>query len=254
MAERVLTVRGLDAWYTTQSLLGKKTRRQVLFDVSFSILPGETLGLVGESGSGKTTLAKAVLGLLPGGDVAGEVVHGAPLPQMVFQDPYGSLNPAKTVGWIVEEPLRIAGVRDRAARRERALDALGRVGLEPSLFARRPRELSGGQRQRVSIAAALVRRPALLVADEPVSALDVTVQRQILELLKDLKRDFGLAYLFISHDLNIVSELCDRVLVMREGRIIEENTVRELFVNPRQDYTKRLIADSAGESLAQGEK
>jgi peptide/nickel transport system ATP-binding protein len=239
MASTVLQVNNLNVWYMEAGSILKKRRKQIIFDVSFSIYPGETLGLVGESGSGKTTLSRAVLGLLP--HSSGEIVHGTERPQMVFQDPYGSLNPAKTVGWIVEEPLRISGLYGRAERRRLAADMLERVGLGEQYMRCRPKELSGGQRQRVSIAAALMRRPGLVVLDEPVSALDVTVQSQLLKLLRQLKAESKLSYLFISHDLNVVYQLCDRVMVMKDGRIIEENSADALFDNPREEYTKRLV-------------
>ncbi|MBR2880311.1 MAG: ABC transporter ATP-binding protein, partial [Oscillospiraceae bacterium] len=164
-----------------------------------------------------------------------------PRPQMVFQDPYGSLNPSKTIGWIVEEPLRLYGKYDKAERRRRVLEMLERVGLGGDFAKRYPRELSGGQRQRVSIAAALIRRPRFIIADEPVSALDVTIQAQILELLREVHREKELSYLFISHDLNVIYQLCDRVMVMKDGEIIEQGTVDEIFDNPKKEYTKKLL-------------
>ena len=160
---------------------------------------------------------------------------------MVFQDPFSSLNPARTIGWTLAEPLRAAGVRDRAAREARVAELLERGRSEAACAGRRPWELSGGQRQRVSIAAAVIARPRLVVADEPVSALDVTIQAQILRLLVDLRREYDLSYLFISHDLNVVYQLCNRVLVMRHGQIVEENTVEELFAHPRHPYTRQLL-------------
>lgn len=211
----------------------------MLRDVSIRLDPGEVLGIVGESGSGKSTLAKCVLGLVT--DVEGVLEVNSPRPQMVFQDPYGSLNPAKTVGWILEEPLRAAGVRDRGERRQRVRDFLPLVGLEEEHLTRKPAQLSGGQRQRVAIAAALIQGSKLIVLDEPVSALDVTLQAQILQLLADLKERLGLSYLFISHDLAVVYQLCDRVAVMTGGEIVEEGDVDQIYDHPQYPYTKKLL-------------
>ncbi|MCC8122667.1 MAG: ATP-binding cassette domain-containing protein [Oscillospiraceae bacterium] len=241
MPEPVLEVKGLTVGYGTET---RKKGRQVLHDISFSLYRGEILGLVGESGSGKSTLCKAILGMLSG--YQGEIIHHTRRPQMVFQDPFGSLNPAKQVGWMIEEPLRAMGGIKKAERRRRVLDMLARVGLSEEYAARRPRELSGGQRQRVAIAAALIARPELVIADEPVSALDVTIQAQILTLLQTLGRELGLSYLFVSHDLNVVYQICDRALVLYEGRIVEENTVEALFAHPQADYTRRLIEAADG--------
>ena len=240
--EPVLEVRHLNSYYTEGRSLfgGKNKRRQVLKDVSFDICKGEIVGLVGESGSGKTTLSRAILGLVQ--DYDGQVIHHSLRPQMVFQDPFSSLNPAHSIGWILEEPLRVQGKLNAAQRREAVLEVLEQVGLGAEFAARRPRELSGGQRQRVSIASAVISRPKLIVADEPVSALDVTIQAQILQLLVDLKKQYDLSYLFISHDLNVVYQICNRVLVMQHGVIVEQNTVDELFHNPQHPYTKQLLA------------
>ena len=175
-------------------------------------------------------------------EVTGEIRHFTKRPQMIFQDPFGSLNPAKTVGWIVEEPLRAYGKYDAAERRRRVLDMLERVGLGRAQAELRPAQLSGGQRQRVSIATALIQRPRFLIADEPVSALDVTIQAQILDLLWDLRRDLDLSYLFISHDLNVIYSTCDRVMVMEKGRIIEQGTVDEVYDHPQHEYTKKLLS------------
>ena len=239
MAEPVLEVKNLNIWYSDSAVFGKKKPVQILHNVSFSMQKGEILGLVGESGCGKSTLSKAILGIIPADE--GEIIHHTKRPQMVFQDPFSSLNPAKTVGWIVEEPLRVFGKYDRDERKRRVYDMLRRVGLEEEHAGRKPRELSGGQRQRVSIAAALIQRPRLIIADEPVSALDVTIQAQIIELLLELKRDLDLSYLFISHDLNVIHQLCDRVMVMQKGVIVEENSVDALFDNPKHEYTRRLL-------------
>ncbi|MBS7316587.1 MAG: ABC transporter ATP-binding protein [Clostridiaceae bacterium] len=234
----VLQLEHVDAYYRQ----GRK-RIQALHDVSFCIHQGEILGLVGESGCGKSTTAKVVTGILQ--DYTGTVERFGARPQMVFQDPLSSLNPAKTVDWLLQEPLRIAGV-SKAERRDAARRILSRVGLGEEHLKRRPAELSGGQRQRVAIAAALIQRPALIVADEPVSALDVTIQAQILELMLELKRELGLSYLFISHDLGVIYRICDRVLVMREGRIVEQGPVLDIYTHPQDPYTRHL-ASLAGE-------
>ena len=168
--------------------------------------------------------------------------------QMIFQDPYSSLNPSRTVGWLLEEPLRARGklepdrAMSAADMRCAALEMLGTVGLSEEYYDRRPSQLSGGQRQRISIGQALITRPGLVIADEPVSALDVTIQAQILETLKDINRREGVAILFISHDLGVVRALCSRVVVMKQGRIVESGPVDEVFYHPREDYTKLLIA------------
>ncbi|WP_294855303.1 ABC transporter ATP-binding protein [uncultured Oscillibacter sp.] len=236
-----LSVRHLTCGYESGGgLLGKAKRREVLHDVTFDVCEGEILGLVGESGTGKSTLAKAILGMIK--PDSGEIVHYTKRPQMIFQDPYSSLNPAYSVAWILEEPLRIFGKYNTLERAQRVRDILDRVELPEEVLDAKPAELSGGQRQRVSIAAALIQRPKFLVADEPVSALDVTIQAQILGLLKKLNQELELSYLFISHDLNVVYQLCDRVLVMKDGRIVEQGTVEELFGNPKEDYTRRLLA------------
>ena len=234
MSDPIVRIRNLNSWY------GKgKERKQVLRDVSVELAPGEVLGIVGESGSGKSTLAKCVLGMVT--DITGELTVNSPRPQMVFQDPYGSLNPAKTVGWILEEPLRAAGVKDKNQRRKIVAELLPLVGLEEEHLNRKPAQLSGGQRQRVAIAAALIQGSRLIVLDEPVSALDVTLQAQILRLLADLKERLGLSYLFISHDLAVVYQLCDRVAVMTGGEIVEMGDVDEIYDHPKHPYTKKLL-------------
>ncbi len=233
----IIRLEGLNSFYGAG-----KSRKQVLRGVSMELREGEILGLVGESGSGKTTLARCVLGLVT--DIEGELAVNAVRPQMVFQDPYGSLNPAKTVGWILEEPLRAAGIRDRVERRDRVMEMLALVGLEQEHLERRPAQLSGGQRQRVAIAAALIQGAKLVVLDEPVSALDVTLQAQILQLLADLKEELGLSYLFISHDLAVVYQICDRVCVLYQGQIVEQGDVDTVYDHPRHEYTKDLLAAS----------
>ena len=239
--EPVLEVRHLNSYYQEgRNLLNRKgRRRQVLHDISFHIDQGEIVGLVGESGCGKTTLSRTILGMI--GDYEGEIIHRSQRPQMVFQDPYSSLNPARTIGWILEEPLRAQGKLTARERKEAVGKMLEKIGLGQEYAARRPHELSGGQRQRVSIASAVITRPGLVIADEPVSALDVTIQAQILELLVELNQESDLSYLFISHDLNVVYQICSRVLVMKDGAIVEQNTVDELFDHPQHPYTRQLL-------------
>ena len=242
MAEQlVLEVKNLNSWYREgSSFSSRRNRRQVLKDVSLTLHEGEVLGIVGESGSGKSTLARAVLGMLD--DLKGDIIHHTKRPQMVFQDPYSSLNPMRTIRWILEEPLKIYGKYNAQERLQRVTEALEKVGLDDEYLTRRPPQLSGGQRQRVCIATALIVRPRLLILDEAVSALDVTIQAQILRLLVELKKEFNLSYLFISHDLNVVYQLCDRAIVMKRGEIVEQNTVDELFDHPQHPYTRQLLA------------
>lgn len=210
--KKVLEVCHLNAYYREG-----RVRRQILQDVSFTLHEGEIVGLVGGSGSGKTTLCKCVLGLLKEYD--GVVIHHTKRPQMVFQDPYGSLNPRKTIGWILEEPLKVQGGFSKEERRRKAEEMLERVHLPKEFYKRYPKELSGGQRQRVSIATALMTGTKFILADEPLSALDVTVQAQMIELLKELQEKEKICYLFVSHDLDVVHLLCDRVLKV-EGKTV----------------------------------
>ena len=238
--EPVLEVRHVTAGYREGGMFSGKTEHIVLHDVTFDVLRGEILGLVGESGSGKSTLARTILGMVR--PDSGEIIHHTKRPQMVFQDPYSSLNPAYTVAWSLEEPLRIYGKYDAAERKRRVREMLSRVELPEECLSARPEELSGGQRQRVSIAVALLQRPRFLIADEPVSALDVTIQAQILQLLKTLRGELDLSYLFISHDLNVVWQLCDRVLVMQRGVVVEQGPVRQVFDRPQHPYTRALLA------------
>ena len=223
--------------------------------VSFDVMPGETLGLVGESGSGKSTTGYCVLQLLK--PTSGSVLfEGTELTQLgredlrrmrremqiVFQDPYSSLDPRMTVGDIVGEPLIVHGIGTRRERTVRIRDLLDVVGFNPSYTNRYPHEFSGGQRQRIGIARALALSPKLIVCDEPVSALDVSIQAQILNLLKDLQRDFGLTYLFIAHDLAVVRGMSDRIAVMNRGELVEIGPAEEVYKNPQDDYTKALLS------------
>ena len=233
---------------------GRVNRRvHAVEGVSFAIAPNETLALVGESGCGKSTTAKALAGLVPyGGDIAigGRNLVGLDREarkavrrdvQMIFQDPYASLDPRMRVGDLVAEPLLIHGIGSREERRERVAALFQRVGLSADQMEQYPHEFSGGQRQRICIARALTLRPKLIIADESVSALDVSVQARVLELLKELQREFGVAYLFISHDMAVVENISDRVAVMYLGQIVEMGTRDQVFANPRHPYTRRLI-------------
>ena len=224
-------------------------------DVSFSIDEGETFGLVGESGSGKTTTGRCMLRLIEptSGSVAfrGEDVLAFPRQrlrearrhmQIVFQDPYSSLNPRMRARQIVEEPLIIHGLGDRPTRRERVAELFRLVGLEPAHLERRPHEFSGGQRQRIGLARALALNPSFLILDEPVSALDVSVQAQVVNLLMDLQQQLKLTYLFIAHDLRLVEHICSRVAVMYLGKIVEVGPTAALFDAPEHPYTRALLS------------
>ncbi|MEU8507036.1 ABC transporter ATP-binding protein [Streptomyces brevispora] len=207
--------------------------------VSLTVRHGETLGIVGESGSGKTTLGRMLVGLLE--PTSGRLTRVDPV-QMVFQDPVSSLNPRRSVGESVADPLRARGQRDEGVIRARVQDLLERVGLDPEQYDRYPHEFSGGQRQRVGIARALAAEPRLIVCDEAVSALDVTTQAQVTALLAELQQELGLALVFIAHDLAVVRQVSDRVAVMRHGRIVEEGTVEQVYGDPRDPYTRQLLA------------
>jgi peptide/nickel transport system ATP-binding protein len=237
-----------------QRLLGPTPRRVALHGVTLHLRAGETLGVVGESGSGKSTLGRLAVGLerpdsgtvrFQGRDLWAGTRSGRPQlgrdAQMVFQDPYGSLDPRQKVARIVAEPLGLLRL-GRAEAAERTIEALAEVGLGAEALDRYPHEFSGGQRQRIAIARALITRPALLVADEPVSALDVSVQAQVLNLLAELRRRHDLALLFISHDLAVVARLADRIAVMQAGKVVEEGPSHQLLASPRHPYTKNLLA------------
>lgn len=238
--ENILTVKNLKVQFKTRTgAFSKKTVKTVLNDVSFDIRDGEIIGLVGESGSGKSTIAKAVLGLVP---YEGEIKHYSDNPQMIFQDPYSALNPSKRVGWLLEEALYLKGEKDSLIRSQKALEMIELVGLSKEYLDRLPSELSGGQRQRVCIGLSLMQNPKFLIADEAVSALDVTIQAQILDLLKKLHERMGISILFISHDLKVVYNLCNRVMILKQGQIVEMGEIREVYSNPQHEYTKQLLA------------
>ena len=254
----LLSVRNLRTWFP---VYGGVLRRQTgdikaVDDVSFDIEAGKTVGLVGESGSGKTTVGRTLLKLTPA--TSGQVLYEGrdilPLPesefrplrkdlQMIFQDPFGSLNPRMTIGAILAEPLEIHfPTMTRDERRDRVAELLKLVGLPADAMGRYPHEFSGGQRQRIGIARALAVKPKFIVCDEPVSALDVSVQAPIVNLLQDLQEQLGVAYLFIAHDLAVVEHVSDHVIVMHHGKIVESAPAGEIYANPQHDYTKKLLS------------
>ena len=250
MSESILEVAGLDKSFEGVPAVA---------DASFTVGRASTLGIVGESGSGKTTLVRCILRAID--PDAGSVrfrssrdwvnLHELPekalIPlrremQMIFQDPFASLNPRMTVGQIIEEPLLIHGVKRRSDRTAQVHEMLELVQMDRDVVTRYPHAFSGGQRQRIGIARALVLRPSLVVCDESVSALDVSVQAQIINLLSDLQDELGLTYLFVAHDLSVVEHICDEIVVMYQGRIVESGPVRAVFDEPRQNYTKLLLS------------
>jgi oligopeptide/dipeptide ABC transporter ATP-binding protein len=257
MSTPLLEVDGLVKHFVARrSVLGTATATVKAVDgVSFSLAAGETLALVGESGSGKSTVGRLVLNLIDptkgavrfeGRDIfslgARELREYRRHAQLVFQDPYGSLNPRMTVGDILAEPLQLHDVVPPRRRRERMYELLETVGLDPRFARRYPHEFSGGQRQRIAIARALAVEPRLIVCDEPVSALDVSIRSQVLSLLRDLQQRLGLAYIFISHDLSVVKYIATRVAVMYLGRIVENAATQDLFAGPRHPYTRALLS------------
>ncbi|MDP7167236.1 MAG: ATP-binding cassette domain-containing protein, partial [Nitrospinota bacterium] len=252
MAEKLLEVKNLVKHFPVRGGVFSRVRAHVraVDGISFDIEEGETLGLVGESGCGKSTAGRAILRLIE--PTAGEVIFkGINIldlerekmrqlrreMQIIFQDPYASLNPRMTIGSIVGEPLTIHKIAKGKKRDEEVASILQRVGLRPEHMRRYPHEFSGGQRQRIGIARALALNPKVIIADEPVSALDVSIQAQVINLLQDLQKDFGIAYLVISHDLSVVQHICDRIAVMYLGEIVEIAEADELIMSPRHPYT-----------------
>lgn len=256
----LLSVSHLNAGYEDVFFQSNLNDKEVLADVSLDVFPGEIMGLVGTSGGGKTTLARVITGLLPasGGQIyeKGQLVadfsqkkhaYRRPSVGLVFQDPYSSLHPQKTIGWLLEEPLRVHHIGSKADRHEQVLAMMRDVGLPEEYLTYYPHQLSGGLRQRAAIAMSLMLSPALVVADEPVSALDVSVQTQIIKLLWDLHEKKGTSFLFISHDLRVIRTLCSRVAVMENGRIVESGTIEEIFTHPKHAATQNLlIAEKSG--------
>jgi microcin C transport system ATP-binding protein len=259
-AAEVVRTEGLRIWFPIQKGLLRKTVGHVkaVNDATLSVRAGETLGIVGESGSGKTTLALAILRLIGstgkvtvlGHDM--QTLGGSELRgmrremQVVFQDPYGSLSPRMTVEEIIAEGLGVHGIEPGRNRQEMVAEIMREVGLDPTTMARYPHEFSGGQRQRIAIARAMILRPKLVVLDEPTSALDMTVQVQIVELLRELQRKWGLAYVFISHDLRVIRAMAHKVMVMQAGDVVETGECEAVFTNPQTPYTKALMAAAFG--------
>jgi ABC-type oligopeptide transport system ATPase subunit len=246
-------------------LLRKKGEVHAVDGASFVLAQGETLGLVGESGSGKTTVGRAIINILRtmsyGVEVSGQILYHsargtvdlAPLSrkqmrpyrtdiQMIFQDPYSSLNPRMSVRQIVDEPLKIHTKQSPAQRKERVVWLMEKVGLSPDYIHRYPHEFSGGQRQRIGIARALATNPKIVIADEPVSALDVSIQAQVVNLMQDLQKEFGLSYIFIAHDLSVVRHISDRIAVMYKGKIVELGEADDIYRHPQHEYSRELLA------------
>jgi len=261
----LLSVKDLSVWFPVKkNLLGKSISfTKAVDDISFDVLKGETLGLVGESGCGKTTLGRALLRLIE--PTAGSIIYNGddltqktideikPLRkhmQLVFQGPYSSINPRLTIGSAVSEPLKVHGqYRSEKQRKEKVTDLLEKVDLDPRHYDRYPHEFSGGQRQRIVIARALALNPSFIICDEPVSALDVSIQAQVLNLLNDIKKEFGFTTIFISHDLGVVRYISDRIMVMHRGKIVEQGPADEVYYHPKNEYTKNLIASIPGKDL-----
>jgi len=255
MSEEILRVNNVSRIYETSGGgFGRKNRVSALDGVSFNLVQGETLGIVGESGCGKSTLGRIISRLdtpttgeiiYKGNDIAKKSLAAMrPLRkeiQFIFQDPYASLNPRRQIGAIIEEPMRIHGV-SKDERRARAHELLEKVGLDKNSYEKYPHEFSGGQRQRVVIARALTLKPELIIADEPVSALDVSIQAQVLNLFKELQDEMKLTYIFVAHDLGVVRHISDRIAVMYLGKIVELGSVEEIYNNPQHPYTKALLS------------
>ena len=267
MGETLLTVEDLRVWFPVYGgvLRHKVGTVKAVDGVRFELRRGEVLGVVGESGSGKTTVGRAIMNLhktmYPDVELGGHIhfrgKHGeadlnglgrkAMVPhradvQMIFQDPFSSLNPRMTVAGIIEAPMKIHTDLDKPARRERVRDLLDRVGLQPQYAERYPHEFSGGQRQRIGIARALATHPQLIIADEPVSALDVSVQAQVINLMQELKQEFGLTYVFVAHDLSVVYHISDRIAVMYLGNIVEIGTADQVYRSPKHPYSRALLS------------
>ena len=265
-AETLVETRDLRVWFPVQRGLLRRTVGHIkaVNGATLSVRAGETLGIVGESGSGKTTLALAIMRLIGsdgpisylGQDISGwrarDLRRLRRDMQIVFQDPFGSLSPRMTIEQIIAEGLTVHGVEPGRDRREMVADIMEEVGLDPASMHRYPHEFSGGQRQRIAIARAMILRPKVVVLDEPTSALDMTVQVQIVDLLRRLQRRYGLAYLFISHDLRVVRALSHKVLVMKRGDVIEAGPAAQIFAAPQTDYTRELIAAALGPDAGEG--
>jgi peptide/nickel transport system ATP-binding protein len=261
----LLSVKDLSVWFPVKkNILGKTLSfTKAVDNISFEVKKNETLGLVGESGCGKTTLGRTLLRILE--PTAGSIIYNGedltkktvaeikPLRkdlQLIFQDPYSSLNPRLTIGDALLEPLKVHGqFKTEKQRKEKVVDLLEKVDLNPQHFNRYPHEFSGGQRQRIVIARALALNPSFIICDEPVSALDVSVQAQVLNLLNDIKEEFGFTMIFISHDLGVVRYISDRIMVMHKGKIVEQGPADEVYYHPQNEYTKNLINSIPGKNL-----
>lgn len=231
--QKALIVSDLNVFYN---------KEQVLYNINFDVDLGETVGVVGLSGCGKTTLARAVLNMAK--EKTGSIILDEKDPMMVFQDPFSALNKVKKIGWLLEEPLKNQSGLSKKERKEKAMNMLLDIGLKTEYYDRYPSELSGGERQRICIGIALIGGSRFIVLDEPTSSLDVTVQNKIIHLLQELKLSHSLTYLFISHDINVVYRLCDRVLVLDGGRIVEMGEMKQVFFHPTSDFTKKLLKAS----------